>query len=248
MSNYAYNYDDSAVSKRSTRLELWDLLSILVLLITAVVGVYFVLVYLFPNSPLNPWPPNPFVPYATATPTITPIQLEPTWTFTPAIGTETATLLPTQTLEPSPTLLSLVSPTFTPSPTKTPKRPFSATVTYIDSTIIHPDLACNWQGIGGTVVDANNTDITPAIINLIGTYNGKSVGPNGFTTTVSGIASAYGKSGYEFFLGTVPISSRGQLYLQIVDQAGLPLSDNISIDTFNDCSKNLILVRFKKNP
>jgi hypothetical protein len=74
------------------------------------------------------------------------------------------------------------------------------------------------------------------------------VGPNGFTTTVSGIAPAYGKSGYEFFLGTVPIGSRGQLYLQIVDQAGLPLSDNIYIDTYNDCSKNLVLVRFKKNP
>ena len=66
--------------------------------------------------------------------------------------------------------------------------------------------------------------------------------------TVSSIAPAYGKSGYEFFLGTVPISSDGLLYIQILDQAGLPLSDNVYIDTFNDCSKNLALVRFKKNP
>jgi hypothetical protein len=65
---------------------------------------------------------------------------------------------------------------------------------------------------------------------------------------VSGIAPVYGKSGYEFFLGAVPISSRGELYIQIFDQAGMPLSDNIPLDTFNDCSKNLALVRFKKNP
>jgi hypothetical protein len=65
---------------------------------------------------------------------------------------------------------------------------------------------------------------------------------------VSSIAPAYGQSGYEFFLGAVPISSDGLLYIQILDQAGLPLSDNVYIDTFNDCSKNLVLVRFRKNP
>jgi hypothetical protein len=46
----------------------------------------------------------------------------------------------------------------------------------------------------------------------------------------------------------VPISSKGELSIQLLDQAGLPLSNNISIDTFNDCTKNLALVRFKKNP
>jgi hypothetical protein len=249
MSNYNYNYDDSAVSKQSARLELWDLLSILILLVTVVVGVYFVLVYLFPNSPLNPLPPNPFNPNATATPTITPIQMEATWTLTPALGTETATLRPTLTLAPSATPLSLVSPTSTPLPTKTPKRPFSVDISPRESTIFHPDSACNWQGIAGTVVDVNNADIIGGlVINLIGSYNGKSLGPNGFTVTVPGVAPAYGRSGFEFFLGTVPISSRDALFIQLVDLAGLPLSDNIPIPTYNDCSKNLILVRFKKNP
>jgi hypothetical protein len=244
MSNYNYNYDDSAVSKRGSRLGLMDLLSLFVLLITACAGIYFVLIYLFPNSALNPLAPNPVDPNAPPTPTITPIQLQPTWTATLFNATETSTLVPTLTLEPSPTLYSLVPPTNTPIPTKTPKKPFSATVTYIDSTIIHPDLACNWQGIGGTVVDSNNADISGMVIRLVGSYNGRSKDE----PTVSGVAPAYGKSGYEFFLGTVPILSRGELYVQILDQAGLPLSDNIYIDTYNDCSKNLVLVRFKKNP
>jgi hypothetical protein len=81
-------------------------------------------------------------------------------------------------------------------------------------------------------------------IRLEGFYNRKSKNE----LTVSSIAPAYGKSGYEFFLGTVPISSKGELYLQLFDQAGVPLSGKISVDTFNDCSKNLVLVRFKKNP
>jgi hypothetical protein len=205
--------------------------------------VFFLLIYLFPDSGFNPYPPG--FANASPTPTITPIKLDATWTPTPSpIVTETQTLLPTLTLEPSATLLSLVTPSETPIPTKTPKRPFSATVTYIDSTIIHPDLACNWQGIGGTVVDANSADITGVVIRLVGMYNGKSKNE----PTVTGVAPAYGKSGYEFFLGTVPILSKGELSIQILDQAGLPLSDNITIDTFNDCSKNLVLVRFKKNP
>jgi hypothetical protein len=206
--------------------------------------VYFILIYMNPNSALNPLPPNAVDPNAPPTPTITPIQLQPTWTSTPDNNTETPTLIPTHTLEPSATPLSLVTFTFTPEPTKTAKRPFSATVTYIDSSIIHQDLACNWQGVGGTVVDSNNADMSGMVIRLVGTYNGKSKSE----PTVSGVAPAYGKSGYEFFLGTVPLSSRGELYLQILDQAGLPLSDNIYIDTYSDCSKNLVLVRFKKNP
>jgi hypothetical protein len=66
--------------------------------------------------------------------------------------------------------------------------------------------------------------------------------------TVSSIAPAYGKSGFEFVLGTDPISSKDELYLQLLDQSGLPLSGKIYVDTFDDCSKNLALVRFKKNP
>ncbi|MBL8080386.1 MAG: hypothetical protein JNM55_20615 [Anaerolineales bacterium] len=243
MSNYNYDYDDTPQPKAKSNMDIWDMMSILVLLITGCVGVFFLLIFLFPDSGFNPYPPGAL--NASPTPTITPIQLEATWTSTvPPFMTDTPTLLPTLTLEPSVTPLSLVTPSVTPTATKAPKRPFSATVTYIDSTIIHPDLACNWQGVGGTVVDANNADITGVVIRLVGMYNGKSKSE----PTVTGVAPAYGKSGYEFFLGTVPILSKGELYVQILDQAGLPLSDNITIDTFNDCSKNLVLVRFKKNP
>jgi hypothetical protein len=245
MSKSTYSYDETPAPKQGSKLEIWDVLSIVTLFLTLCTGVYFVAIFLFPQSAFNPMKPSLVNPNASPTPTLTPIQLAATWTVTPTLlVTETPTLLPTSTLEPSATPLSLITPTITSTPTATPKAPFSATITYIASTIIHPEAACNWQGIGGTVVDASNADMLRMTIRLTGKYNGKSK----TELTVSSIAPAYGKSGYEFFLGTVPISSKGELSLQLLDQAGLPLSSNISIDTFSDCSKNLVLVRLKKNP
>jgi hypothetical protein len=242
-----YNYNDSpSPKKQGMSLEIWDMLSIFVLFITLCIGAYFVAIFLFPNSALNPFPPNAVDPCAPPTATITPIQLEPTWTATATLVniTETPTLVPTFTLEPSATAFSLVPPTKTPVPTATPKAPFSANVKYIDSTLFHPEAGCNWQGVGGTVKDVNNADMLRMTIRLVGLYNGKTKNE----LTVSGIAPAYGQSGYEFFLGTVPISSKGELYIQLLDQAGLPLSDNVYLDTYTECSNNLAIVTFKKNP
>jgi hypothetical protein len=240
-----YDYEDSPIPKQRAKLDIWNLLSIVTLLLTLCMCVYFVAIFIFPQSPLNPFQVELIDPNAPPTSTVTPIPFPATWTATPfAVMTETPTLFPTFTLEPSPTLFSLVPPTDTPVPTKTPKAPFSAIVDPYASTITHPDEGCNWQGIGGTVVDSNNADILRMTIRLVGIYNGKSKNE----LTVSGIAPAYGKSGYEFFLGTVPINSKGELTLQLLDQAGLPLSDPIEIDLSKDCDKNLVLVRFKKNP
>jgi hypothetical protein len=240
-----YNYDDSPAPKKRAKLEIWDMLSILTLIFTLCLGVYFVAVFFLPDSALNPFPPSQATQNALPTPTVGEIQFEPTWTATlPTLPTETATLFPTFTLEPTQTPFSLVPPTKTGTPTATPKAPFKGSFKGIDSTIIHPELGCAWQGVGGTVVDANNADMLRMTIRLVGTYNGKSKNE----LTVSSIAPAYGKSGFEFFLSNTPITSKGELYLQLLDQAGLPLSDNLYIDLSKDCSKNLVLVRFVKNP
>jgi hypothetical protein len=245
----SYDYNDAPASRPKSRLELWDILSLLVLMITLCIGVYFALVFAFPNSFINPLPPNPVNPLEPPTATITPIQLEPTWTPTPFSATSTPTLFPTITLQPSPTSFSLVPPTRTPSFTPTPKAPFSATVNVLQSDIIPhlQALGCNWQGVGGSVVDTNNSDVPGLVVRLAGTYNGKAVGPDGYQLTVSGTSPDYGKSGFEFFLGTVPISSNDLLFVQLEELGGQILSEKVYIDTFNDCKKNLVLIRFRKN-
>jgi hypothetical protein len=237
------NFDSPRRS--ASPLQVWDILTILTLLVTVCLVGYFAFIFFNPYTPLNLLPPPP-TPFQFPTATITPLSLPPTWTASPTLEpTQTSTLAPTFTPLASPTPFSLLPPTSTPTVTPTPKAPFSATVNAVESVII-PHLqgfACNWQGVGGTVDDSNNSPIIGIVVRLMGSYNGKVVQ----YTTVSGVSPDYGRSGFEFALGTVPIASKGLLYVQLLDQAGLPLSDKVYLDTFNDCKKNLVLVRFRKN-
>jgi hypothetical protein len=116
-------------------------------------------------------------------------------------------------------------------------------VTNVESTIIHPELACNWAGIGGTVVDANNSPVIGTVVVLRGTLSGKTVEQQ----IVTGINKEYGPSGFEFVLGNAPVESRETLYVQLVDLQNIPLSDPVYVTTSSDCTKNLVLVRFKRN-
>ncbi len=241
----SFDFNDQA-PKRSSRpqLNIWDMLSIIVLLITLCIAGYFALIFINPTTPLNPFQPAP-TPLLFPTSTITPIQPPPTWTPTFMDLTDTPTLLPTITLQPSPTGFSLIPPTKTPKPTATPKAPFSGSYTNIASTVYYPDQGCNWFGVAGTVVDKNNSPMIGMVVRLVGTLNGSPINK----LTVSNTANIpYGPSGFEFNLGNKPVTTTGTLYVQMLDQAGLPLSENLYINTSSDCSKNLVMVRFKKNP
>ncbi|MBI1793506.1 MAG: hypothetical protein HYR70_04880 [Chloroflexi bacterium] len=242
MDNFDFK-DEQPVKRPGSQFSLWDMLSILVLIITLFIGGYFALIFINPNTPLNPLPPASV--FGPPTATIGPIQLQPTWTATTFSTTPTGTLAPLITIAPSNTPVLLVPPTRTPQPTNTPKAPFSSSLNTIESVIIPHliDQGCNWQGVGGTVDDANNSPIVGMVVRIVGTLGGKIIN----VTTVSGVSPDYGKSGFEFVLGTAPVASSKTLYVQLLDQAGLPLADNVYITTYNDCKKNLTLIRFKKN-
>ena len=238
-----FNFDGEQSRRQGAPMQMWDILSIVALLLTACVGAYFVFVFLNPTSSYNILPPGgrgPQVPTLTATPQ----QLQATWTPSPTLAL-TASNTPRPTFTPffTNTPFSLVPPTKTSKPTSTPKAPFSATFSLVESSVIHPDLACNWAGIGGTVVDANNSPVIGTVVVLRGTLNGSTVEQQ----TVSGINKEYGPSGFEFVLGNAPVASNNTLYVQLVDLQNIPLSDKISVVTSSECNKNLVIVRFKKN-
>ena len=225
-------------------MQTWDVLSILVLIISACIAAYFVFIFISPDSPFNILPPGGRGP-KTPTVTVTALQLQATWTASPTLElTPSDTPRPTFTPFFTNTPFSLVPPTKTAKPTSTPKAPFTAlSVTQVESTIIHPDLACNWAGIGGTVVDANNSPVIGTVVVLRGTLDGSTIEQQ----TVTGINKEYGPSGFEFVLGNAPIASNKTLYVQLVDQQNIPLSDPAPFSTSTECSKNLVMVRFKKN-
>jgi len=238
-----FDFDGTQSQSRSSSIKLWDILSVLVLIFTACLVGYFVMIFLNPGSSFNVLPPGGYGPKI-PTMTTTPIQLEPTWTASPTLQlTPSNTPRPTFTPFFTNTPFSLVPPTKTPKPTSTPKAPFSATTQQVESTVIHPDLACNWAGIGGTVVDSNGSHIVGMVVVLRGTLDGKTVEQ----PTVTGINKEYGQSGFEFVIGSAPVETKGTLYVQLVDLQNIPLSDKVYVNTSSDCTKNLVLVRFKKN-
>ena len=237
-----FNFDGEQSRPQGAPMQMWDILSIVVLLLTACAGAYFVFVFLNPTSSFNILPPGgrgPQVP----TLTVTPQQLQATWTPSPTLVlTPSNTPRPTFTPFFTSTSFSLVPPTKTSKPTSTPKAPFGSTSSQEESTVIHPDLACNWAGIGGTVVDANNSPVIGTVVVLRGTLNGSTLEQQ----TVSGINKEYGQSGFEFVLGNAPVASNNTLYVQLVDLQNIPLSDKVSVVTSSECNKNLVIVRFKK--
>ena len=242
--NDDFDFDGKQSRPQSRPMQTWDVLSILVLIISACIAAYFVFIFISPDSPFNILPPGGRGP-KTPTVTVTALQLQATWTASPTLElTPSDTPRPTFTPFFTNTPFSLVPPTKTPKPSPTPKAPFSASLpTQVESTIIHPDLACNWAGIGGTVVDANNSPVIGTVVVLRGTLDGSTIEQQ----TVTGINKEYGPSGFEFVLGNAPIASNKTLYVQLVDQQNIPLSDPAPFSTSTECSKNLVMVRFKKN-
>jgi hypothetical protein len=251
MADFDFNDDifteEAPPEKKSIKIDTLDIFSILLLLGAVCLGGYFMLVFINPFTALNPLsPPTPVPPVIIPTATITPRQLGELWTATPTIQpTITLTPRPTFTSVPTNTSIVLFEPTatpVTPTITATPGMPFEAEIQNIDSTIIHPDTACNWLGVGGTVEDMDKSPLLGVVIRVQGTLVGSTVD----MTTVTGVSPSYGKSGFEFILGQAPLPSDDTLYIRLYDQAGLPLSDKIYFSTSAECNQNLVLIRFKK--
>ncbi len=229
---------------------LWNVLTIVVLIGTIIVVGVFLLIYTNPQIALNPFPPptlppvfvvselNQGTPVSTATRTVFP----PTWT-------PTATLVPTITSTPKPVV---VFQTSTPSastpgdltPTSRPDMPFSVvgTPAAFSRTFIYPGADCNWLGVGGQVLDIQDAPIVGMTVRLGGMLGNNVIDMTGLTGTVL----QYGTAGYEFTLSNKPAASHQTLWVQLLDQAGLPLSAKVYFDTFDDCAKNLVLITFRQ--
>ncbi len=240
------SYFRPAPRKKKTGL-IWNILTILILLgVVCEVG-YFVTLFRNPRFPLNPFPPAPSpTVFYTDTPTITPLQPPPTWTASPTIKpTSTRTRAPSWTPRPdqitatrTPTITETLTPTVTPTP-----MPASAEITYEASTTVHPDLACNWMGVGGNVLGTDGQPLKFQTIQLGGMLGETPVNQ----LKLSGSAPAYGESGFEFVLGNTPIASTQTLWIQLFDNAGQALTEKIYFDTFNDCGQNLVRINFQRN-
>ncbi len=232
----------------------WNVLTVLVLLAAVCVGVVFLIVFINPHVGINPFPP-PTMPARIAlnTPTPTPKSiLPPTWTPT-ASPMPAATDTPVPSSTPLPTeeaALENQEEEDGPGDDEVPVGDFPVVLhdgspQYIPATSFHPDVGCNWMGVAGQVIDVNGAPVQGLIIEVGGNLNGEKIG-NPTVLQATGLATAYGDAGFEVKLADEPIESTGSVWIQVLDQAGLPISERISFFTFDDCEKNLIIIYFKQ--
>ena len=224
---------------------IWNGLSILVLLAIVGLVVFFGSIFINPNNALNPFPPAAkpttlIYPTATLTPLPLPATSTATLTSQPSA---TNTLFPTWTPIPSFTPFIIVpANTVTATLDTGSGMPFEATLTHVGSDTYHPEAGCDWMGVAGQVVDTNNSPFLYVKIHLSGMLGGKFIDFTG----LSGTNREYGLAGFEFVLGEKTIASSDTLWIQLLDQQDLPLSDQIKFPTYDDCSKNLVMISFKK--
>ncbi len=236
----------------------WNILAVVVLVVALCIGVIFLTVFVNPNAGINPFPPST-LPATIALDTLTPTPkqlLPPTWTATPPPATETplptATLVP-PTEEPAPVDEgeNAAAPTSDPGAAAPPvaagAMPYvlhERNPQYIPN-LYHAELGCNWMGVGGQILSLNGAPVTGIVVRLGGQLGDQPID----LVTVSGIATKYGPAGYEFDLTVVvagPTASSGTLWIQLLDQAGQPLSEQIYFDTFEECDKSTIIIYFKQ--
>lgn len=229
-------------------------LTVVVLLATLCLGGVFFILLVNPQSNLNFFPPTP-LPTRVSTFTPSPPaaqQLAATWTPPPSTPT------------PEPTVTRTPEPSRTPTPTRTPFILISQTPVAVTEesesefpfvlregsplaiqNFVHADQGCDWMGIAGQVFDMSAAPVTQGLMIEVGGFL-----PDSDVTlpqiSLTGLAPQYGPGGYEFELADEPIASQNSLYIQLLDQAGLPLSEQIFFDTFAACERNLILINFQQ--
>jgi len=227
----------------------WNILTVVMLLGIFCLAFYFLTIFNNPHSLLNPFPPAVLPTlYQTITPTSTIIPREATWTPTATIQPEPSrTKAPTWTLLPQMITLS-ITPTSSVAPTEAPPTipstpfPASAAITYQASTEFYPDKNCDWLGVAGKVMGTDGTPLKVQEIQLGGILDGKTIS----NLTLSGNATKYGLSGFEFVLSDHPIASTQTLWIQLLDNTAKPLTNKIYFDTYSDCTQNLVMVVFTK--
>ncbi len=238
---------------------IWDVLTVFVWLGMVSVVMMFATLMANPTSRFNPFPPvTPMPPTLVAaiqlpTPTHTPMpetplaaSMGPTSRSGRATRTPTASPTPvTPTATPTRTPLPTETPTPGPSPTNTvyslyPFKLMDDNINYIAAnTFPNHDTCRIW--VAGRVYDLSRSPVVGIVVRL-GGYLGGTKNINSLT----GTATDYGPSGYEIQISDIPANSSGDLWVQLFGQGEIPLSGRVYFDTFDDCSRNLILINFEQ--
>lgn len=238
------NEDFTPYNEPSRKDRIYNLLAGFTVFLIGLTVILFLVIFSNPSSSLNPFPiptiPARIVlPSATATP---PVVFPPTFTATPGMIQGIATYTPQPPVQG---VTVIPQSTATPEATVVGGFPFvlQGDPTGMKSTLFRPNSDCSWIGVAGNVYDLQSRPVQGIIVKMGGSYNYQALEEQ---VTLTGTARAYGESGYEFTISNIIVPSNHTLWVQLVDQAAIPLSDKIYFDTYADCNRNVILINFKQ--
>jgi hypothetical protein len=211
-----------------------------------IIVLLFAVIFINPQSGLNPLPPTTLPALVlTSTPTPTPKGvLPPTWTPT---ASPSPTTKPTDT--PTATLLP---PTETPGPDNLPTASVDSSASFApaegfpvySANDYKPEDACSWFGVIGQVIDQNGDPVSSLVVEAGGSLGEQQIE----LLTLSGMAQNVGEGGFELYFGDQPLDTEGSVYIQLLDQSDLPLSEEFYFDTYSSCDQNLIRINFLQEP
>jgi hypothetical protein len=128
----------------------------------------------------------------------------------------------------------------TPGPTHT-----SETLTFVveggaPRYLPHPG-GCDGLYVAGHITDINNNPLVHMTVQVSGVLDGELI----FLEAFSGTNTNYTISGWEIKLADAPVESFQSIIVALYEQGGWePISQELVVDTFNDCSLNLIEINF----
>ncbi len=180
-------------------------------------------------------------PYVAQATQEAPEILEET-TSEPTEGPPTATLIPslTPTQTPATTAEPAVEAPADPSPTPEPVLTLQEGSPVALPNFNHPEAGCAWLGVAGQVFNEEDHEILGLRV-LVGDSANPEADPLEANT---GEALAYGLGGYEIQIGEEAADSSERFWIQVLNEAGAPLTARHYFPTFQACEQNLILINF----
>ncbi len=254
MDAFDYAEPTKAPPKRNVSGLLWNILTVLALIGVCGVGGLFFYLFTNPYASINPFPPPTDIPTATASITPSPTAakiLPPTWTPTvPPEPTATETPRPSSTpyITDTPVVTTALQTAGATEPSVN-SMPFviqQGSPAAISGQPFHPEAGCNWMGVTGYVFDLRGGQVNGQEVHLGGTVNGAPLQPEEMVTLTGLLRNDLGSGYFEFTIGDKPIASSKTLWIQLVAQGGLPMSDKFYFDTYDVCDKNMVIINFQQ--
>ena len=205
---------------------------------TILLLVFFVFTFLYPDNPFNPFPPvennSPVSQAATEIlPSHTPILFPTsTATITPNFPTSTATQLP----PPTEAVITILAPTLPPLGS----LHFTAQ-TGTPVYTAHPN-GCDGIYLAGNVIDSEGNPLAGLLVIAAGSLGDAALEAE---PSLSGLHPEFSPSGWQIKISDTLLDSSEKVYVALysLDSAD-PVSDLVYVNTYNDCDRNMIMVNF----